>query len=223
MQLSRLERSLLFASRHFLSPDDGSGGGNNDSSSDASANAGGQSGDKSEGEKGEKKVEFTAEQQEHIGKLLSKERKAAADKAKADAKSETDAAAEQSRKDKEAEDARKAGDFEKVETTLKNDLETAKGEVKTLTEQNQALRDAMKTGVEAQWKELPASLQVAGKFIGEDDILARWNYLHDADVQKQIAEANKADPKRGNGRDPKSTGDGNVEIKSLIPKQAFLG
>lgn len=169
------------------------------------------------------KVTFSKEQQDEIGRLLSKERKAAADKARADAKAEADAAAEQARKDKEAEDAKKAGDFEKVESTLKADLDAARTEATSLKGENDQLREAMKAGVDAQWKDLPPALQLAGKVIAEDDVLGRWNFLNDPDVVKQVkdAEAN-AGPKAPHNRDPKANGTSNATNEDARKAQASL-
>jgi hypothetical protein len=122
-----------------------------------------------------------------------------------DLKADQDRKAEDDRKKREADDAKKAGDFEKVETQLRTDLDAAKSEATSLKAENDQLREAMKVGVEAQWKDLPPALQLASKFIPEEDVLGRWTYLNDPDVQKQIKDSDK-EVARGSGRDPKSNG-----------------
>lgn len=207
MRLSRLENALLYASRGpFLAPDDGNGNGGG--TSDDSANAGGQSGDKSES-KSDGEITFSPEQQRFLSNLVSRERKAAAEKATADAKAAADAAAEQSRKDKEAEDAKKAGDFEKVETTLKADVEKFKSEATSLQAQLDQYKSAMETGLNEQWAKLPDAVRKLGeKQHGEDDVLGRFAFLHDPDTEALVTElaGKSGETPRGNGRDPRSTG-----------------
>jgi hypothetical protein len=111
-------------------------------------------------------------------------------------------AAEQKRKEKEAAEA---GKFEELATTRERERDEAKTEATSLKAENDQLREAMKVGVEAQWKGLPAALQLASKFIPEEDVLGRWTYLNDPDVQKQIKDSDK-EVARGSGRDPKSNG-----------------
>jgi len=192
----------------FLKPD-GSEGGSTESAGKTDANPGGNEGEPKDGAKdGEGKVEFSEEQQRHIGKLLSAERKAAADKARADAKADADAAAERERKAKEEADLKAKGEFEKVETQLKADLETAQTEATSLKAENDQYRAAMAEGIEAGWQALPEAVRKLGeKQHAEDDVLGRFRFLHDPDTAalvKQLSE--KADAKRGNGHDPKPSG-----------------
>ncbi|MGE0541222.1 MAG: hypothetical protein AB7R89_13695 [Dehalococcoidia bacterium] len=215
MRLSRLERSLLLAGRGpFLSPDGDAGGGDGSTDTRASSSdTGGTSGpDTKDGDGSDGKIEFTKEQQDHIGKLLSKERKAAADKARADAKAEADAAAEQARKDKEAADLKAKGDFEQVETTLKADLKTAQDEATALKGEVDQLRAAMAEGIAVGWKDLPEEVRKVGeKQHAEDDVLGRWTFLNDPDTKALVAKlTDKAERKSGNGYSPKSSGDGKV-------------
>lgn len=233
MLLSRLDQTLLRCSRGpFLSPDDGSGGGSgggdgagDQGKNDANANNA-DSGGKQEGGKGdEKKIEFNAEQQKHIDKLIGDARKDAARVAGDKAKADRDAADAQATKDQEAADAKAKGDFATVEKQLGADLETAKTEATSLKTENDQLREAMKAGVEAGWKEFPESIRKVGeKQHPENDVLGRWTFLHDADTAALVKELSGKDTARGNGRDPKPNASGGTpELKSLISKQSFLG
>lgn len=154
---------------------------------------------------GSEKVTFTAEQQREMGRLLARERKAAADKARADAKAEADAAADQARKDKEAEDAKKAGDFEKVESTLKADLQTANDEKAALQAQVDQYQAAVDAVLKADWDALADD--VKEYFPGdEDDTLAKVNWLPKGKALQAKLHPDKTDPKAAHGRDPRATG-----------------
>jgi hypothetical protein len=228
MSLSRLESSLLRAHRGpFLSPGDGDGGGGGAGNGDGNANAnhadsGGQQGDGKGGE-GFKPITSEAELSAYkadLRKNIAAElRKSIAD----DLKAEQDRKAEDDRKKRDADDLKAKGQFEQVETTLRTDLKTAQDEATVLKAENDQLRAAMKTGVEAQWKDLPAALQIAGKFLAEDDVLGRWTYLNDADVQKQIKDAQKGDPATGNGRNPKGgANDGKPDVSKITEELRAL-
>jgi hypothetical protein len=227
MQLSRLDQTLLRCSRGpFLSPpgDDSGGGGNSDGGNaddgkgknDDNANSGGnQEGSFKPITSEAELAQYKADLRKNIAADL---RKSIADELKAD----QDRKAEDDRKKREADDLKAKGEFETVEKQLRTDLETAGGERDRLKEENDQLRAAMKTGVEAQWKELPPALQLAGKLLPEDDVLGRWNYLNDADVQKQIKESQKGETQRGNGRDPKAGGTGKPADADKQKAQAGL-
>ena len=234
MQLSRLSRSLLMAQRGpRLSPPDGEGGGSGgDSSGTTDGDSAGKTEGGSEGKDGKDgkgddagKVTFSAEQEAHIGKLLSAERKAAADKARADAKAEADAKATADAKAKADADAKAKGDFEAVETGLRADLKTAQDEATAAKAENDQLREAMKSGIEAGWKELPAEVRAIGeKSHPEGDVLGRWAFLHDADTQALVKKlTGAADARRGNEGGPKGNGSGKLadEDKSKAQRPMY--
>lgn len=135
-------------------------------------------------------------------------RKEKSDRDAADAKAKDDAAAA-------------SGKWEELATKRETDLTAAKADVTRLGGENAQLKTAITAVLDAEWKELPAEVRDA--YLGaEDDPLAKLAFLPKG---KALAAklADKADPKRGNGRDPKAGGDGTPELKSLIPKSAFLG
>jgi hypothetical protein len=189
--------------------DGDNGAGSNDDSNaqaNADANSGGQQGD---GTSDKTAVTFTDEQRAELGRIVAKERKAAEAKARADAKADADAAAEQARKDKEADDARKAGDFAKVETQLKTDLDAAKTEATSLKAENDQLRTAIDEALTATVATLPPAIKdILNDTFADDDVLGRYTWLHKPSVQKQLTDAGK-DTARGNGGDPKNRGSGN--------------
>ncbi|MDQ3124155.1 MAG: hypothetical protein M3Q74_00920 [Pseudomonadota bacterium] len=147
--------------------------------------------------------EFTPEQEKAIGRLLAKEREAARSAALAAAEQERAAAAEQARKDREADDAKKRGEFDKVEQALRGDLTAAKTEAGSLKAENEQLREAVNRVLDDEWKALSAEARDAYAAAGgsEDDPLARLRYLP---AGKKLSP--RADPARGNGSDPRPAG-----------------
>lgn len=123
-----------------------------------------------------------------------------------DLKAQQDTKAEDERKAREADEAKKRGEFETVETQLKTDLEAAKADAMRLTGENDRLKAAMASGVDVRWKEMPERVQKLYK--GEaEDVLARWEYLHDDDVQALVKDlTDKTAVARGNGPDPQGNG-----------------
>lgn len=193
----------IWAGRSFpmLSPDgEGGGGGTGDATGDQKSEATGDDLDKIEG-LGDKGKEAIRKEREAA--------KAAADEAKT-AKAERDAllkketereAAEARARD---EEAKKKGEFEQLANQRERDLETAKGEVKSLKAANDALREAIGGFLEAEWKTLPDSVKAA--YLGaDDDPLAKLKFLPKG---KALAEelSDKDPAKRGAGPDPKPKG-----------------
>ena len=169
----------------------------------------------------DRKVTFSKEQQDEIGRLLSKERKAAADKARADAKAEADTAAEQARKDKEAEDAKKAGDFEKVESTLKADLQVAKDAQTALQAQVDQYQAAVEAVLRADWDALADDVK---EFYpgDEDDTLAKVNWLPKGKTLQAKLHPPQADQKAAHGRDPRATGTSKPTNEAARKAQAAI-
>lgn len=152
------------------------------------------------------KIALSDAQQDEVNRLLSKERRDAEKRGREAEARVRDEADEQKRKQREADEDKKRGDFEKVEGQLKTDLDAVKADVTRLTGENDRLKAAMTSGVEARWKELPEPVRNVYKGDAED-VLARWEYLHDDAVQaltKELAE--KAPAARGNGPDPRGNG-----------------
>ena len=101
-------------------------------------------------------------------------------------------------------DADKAkGDFEKVETELREELEKTKTELKDAKSQLTRFQEAMKATVDGQWKDLPE--KVAKLYKGDpEDALARLEFLNDpdyAELAKELA-GDKREAPRGAGGDP---------------------
>lgn len=159
-----------------------------------------------------------------------KEQREAARKEAADTKAERDAllkektdrdAAEQARKDKEAAES---GKWEELATKREGELKSAKDEGAALKAENDQLREAMKTGTESGWKDLPDPVRKLGeKQHPEDDVLGRWTFLHDPDTTALVKElTSRGDTARGNGADPKSRGSGKVTDEAKKQAQAGL-
>lgn len=159
-----------------------------------------------QGETGsESKVTFTAEQQAEMNRVVAKERRAAEARGKAEATQAASDAAEQARKDAATKDAKDRGEFEKVEATLRTDLQAAKDTSTSLqakVDQYQAAVDAVLT---ADWDGLDAD--VLEYFEGDaDDPLARLNWLPKGKkLQAQLHpdSTNTANP--GNPANPRLT------------------
>lgn len=224
MQLSR----AFWASRDFplFAPDGKEGG----SVGEGDPKAG------TEGKEGkqENKDEFEGLELGDKGKAAIKAereaRKAAEDARKASddelatlrkEKSEREAA-ETKRKEDEA---KQKGEFEKLATDREKERDEAKAEVTRLTGEVDQLKAAMAEGIKAGWKELPEEVRKLGeKQHAEDDVLRRFQFLNDPDTKALVTKlTDKADPKRGNGQDPKSSAHGKTELTSLIGKASFLG
>lgn len=170
---------------------------------------------------GSEKVTFTAEQQREMGRLLAKERKAAADKARADAKAEADALAEQARKAKEADDLKAQGKFAEVEQALKADLQTANDEKAALQAQVDQYQAAVDAVLKADWDALADD--VKEYFPGdEDDTLAKVNWLPKGKTLQAKLHPPQADQKAAHGRDPRATGTSKPTNEDARKAQASL-
>ena len=189
-------RFALFGSQPFLQEPDSPAGGDGTIAGSDPPNPGGT---------GETKaaVVFTPEQQRVFNEAVAREKREAREAAERKFRDEA-AAAEQKRKDEAAAEAAKAaGKFDEVEGKLKGDLQTVTGERDSLKAENDRLREAMKSGIEARWGEVPEKVRKIYKG-SEDDVLARWEFLHDADIAdlvKTLAGETKETP-RGNGAAP---------------------
>lgn len=208
MLRSRLERSLL-AGHHgpLLAPEgnDGGGGGTGTQDGAKTADPGGTKGDGASHDGNAGAVTFTAEQQREVDRIAAQARKDGK-KAAEDAATATQQAAERQRQI-DADVAK--GEFESARQKLTGDLTAAQTERDRLSAENDQLRAAMATGLEAGWKALPEPVRKVGeKQHPEADVLGRWQFLHDPDTQALVSSlAEKADTIRGNGHDPKPGGD----------------
>lgn len=172
------------------------------------------------GQQGEPKPTFTAEQQAELNRIVAREKKAAADKAKADAKAERDAADDEARKAKDADDARKAGDFEKVEGQLRGDLTSAVADRDAVTAERDELRAFFDGQVAAALKTLPDALKdfdpgPAAPFA------ARKAWLEKA--LKRAAEVDRGGA-RGNGANPPvAQGTAPTQAQTTQEMRALMG
>jgi len=179
-------RLALLRHQPFLNTEDESGGAKK---TDDPPTLGGKTGG-SEGE-----IKFTPEEQAFINALVAKEKREAKAAAKAEADAAATAAEEERRATAAAEEAKKRGDFEAVENQLKADVETAKSEAKRLKAENDTLREAMKTGIEARWKDVPE--KIAKLYKGDEaDVIGRWNFLNDPDVAELVKDLSGSTAKR---------------------------
>lgn len=212
MRLQRLEHSLLKGGpRLYLAPPgDGGEGGGGPAGPDGATGATGASG--ATGTAGATGTEgrpegITPEVAAYFGGIIAKERREAEAKAKQEAKDEAERQAAQERQRKEQADLEAKGEFDTVKQQLEQRATDAEGERDSLRVTNQKLLDALKLGVESEWKEIPET--IAKLFRGaEDDYLARYEYLKDPDVQAAIKEfqdkrgvppGNRPDPRRRDG------------------------
>lgn len=109
--------------------------------------------------------------------------------------------AEQDAKD---DDAAKRGEFEDLAKKRERERDTARTEAASLKADNDQLREAINSVLEAEWKALPP--EVTDAFLGDDDdALGKLLFLPKGKALA-IKLAEKADPARGNGQDPRSRG-----------------
>ncbi len=125
-------------------------------------------------------------------------------------------------KEREAE-AEKKGEFEALAKKRENERDAAKSDVTRLTAENDQLRAAISGVLDSEWKELPAEVKDA--YLGaDDDPLARLAFLPKGKALA-IKLGERADAARGNGRDPKSSGDGRPSLaderKALIARGGY--
>jgi hypothetical protein len=125
-----------------------------------------------------------------------------------------DAAAERAKADEA--DAAKRGEFEELAAKREGERDAAKDEAAKLQAENDQLRAAISEQVDAGWKALPK--EVADVYPGaDDDPLAKLAFLSKSkSLVEKLTDKTAA---RGNGADPKGSGDGKPDIKSLITKQ----
>lgn len=169
---------------------------------------------------GSGKVEFSKEQQDEMGRILAKERKLAADKARADAKAEADDLAEQARKAKEADDLKAQGKFAEVEQTLKTDLQVANDEKSALQAQVDQYQAAVEGVLKADWDALAEDVKEYYPG-GEDDTLAKIHWLPKGKALQAKLHPTDA-TKAAHGRDPRATGTGRTTNEAASKAQAAI-
>lgn len=205
-------RFLLHNSREFLQQADPPGGGP----------AGPTGSTASTGVTGEENRTFT---QSELGKIVADERKKAADAARADMQKKLDD--EKERADKEARDAalKAQGDFETLENQLKAERADFETRATTAEARLKEVEEAMNTGLEASWSKLPES--VTKLYQGaQDDVLAKWKWLNNADVQALVTQLGGNGQRRpGNTPNPPggNTGVASIddEVKALASSGAY--
>jgi hypothetical protein len=216
MQLSRLESSLLRSHRGpFLSPDGDGGGASGDNSANANnANPGGKEGD-GNGAEAFKPITSEADLAQYKADLR---KNIAADlrrSIKAELDAERTSAEEAARKKKEIDDAAAKGEFETAKKSLETDLQAAKDEAASLQARLDQYQTALESGLNDAWAKLPEEIRKIGeKQHDENDTLARFSFLHDADTQALVAKlSDKAETSRGNGPNPKPGGTGTRSVE----------
>lgn len=151
--------------------------------------------------KDDKKPKFTDEQSAEIGRIVARETRKAADKARADRDAEI--AAEKAAADAEAKRKadEEAGEYEKAKEQLTSDLESAQ------KQRDEAL-ELLKANVDTQWDDLPD--EVKATYTGEeDDVLAKSSHMNlmKPVIDRLKSEAEKAEERKnpGNPKNPKPT------------------
>jgi hypothetical protein len=222
MILSRLDRSLMLSQRGpFLSPPEGETGGSAEAAkADSSEKADSAGAEKaftpitSEAELTAYKVDLRKNIKAELDAELRKSIKAELD---AQRIKDEDAA----RKQKDLDDATARGEFEDVKTKLETDLKTATDDVTRMTAEITQLQDALKSGLTEGWAALPETVRKLGeRQHGENDVIGRFTFLHDADTQALVKELTKGDGAAGNGRDPKPGGEGQLSDEAKRKAQA---
>lgn len=118
----------------------------------------------------------------------------------ADLKAEADRKTADDKKKRDDDDAKAKGDFEKVENGLRTDLEAARNDATSLKAENDQLRAAIATVLEAEWKDLPS--EVKDVYLGaDDDPLAKLAFLPKG--KTLAAKLGGSERVAGNRRDPK--------------------
>lgn len=121
------------------------------------------------------------------------------------------------------EDAKNKGEFEKLATKYKGELDTAQADVKTLTGRIKDLEAAMAGDLEEQFKALPEEVQKLWKG-DEADVLGKYKFVTDPDykaIAKRLAGESQQEGDRGNGKNPPA-GDKKVTDAQASQSQAPL-
>lgn len=145
------------------------------------------------------KVQFTAEQQAEINKMIGNARREGKQSAEAEATAAKAAAEAEAERDRQV----KAGEFEAVRASLESERDTAASERDAVKSQLEALTTAIKPGVEAEWNELPE--EVVELYAGEDDdVLAKQAHIarHRKLIDRLTEQASERKVAAGFGRTP---------------------
>jgi hypothetical protein len=108
------------------------------------------------------------------------------------------------------EAAAKKGEFEALAKKREGERDAAKQEAASLQAQVDQLKTAMEEGLATSWAALPDAVRKQGEeLIDEDDVLARFAFIHKPSTQALVKElSTKAEADRGNGPNPKPGGTG---------------
>lgn len=217
--------SLLLDRRFFAPEGEGGGGSGNAGGGDgANANPGGNGGGGANAGDGKPKVEFSAEQQAELNRLLAAEKRTARAAGRAEAEAERTAAEDAARQERERNEAAARGEFDRVRGELEAERDRVKGERDDVQGRLDKAMAVIGPQVEAAWKDLPA--EVAGMYDGaDDDVLAKAAFV---EKTKALAArlaggpTNKGNPPGPNPAGP--IGGGGAELKPLVSKrQAGFG
>lgn len=155
------------------------------------------------GETGGNPVTFTKEQNEAIGRMISEERKKAADAAKTELQQQIDAARQKDEDERTAADLKAKGEYEALEADLKSKLQAAQDDAKQARAELKRYQEAIDAALKPVSEKVPE--KVMKLYPGaEDDPLAKWEFIHrDAtqDLIKDLA-GEEQKPNNGNGRGP---------------------
>jgi len=120
------------------------------------------------------------------------------------------------------EAAEKRGEYEALAKKREAERDEARTQVAALTAEIDQLKTAMTTGLDEEFGKLPATVQKLWKG-ANDDVLGRFSFLHDADVQKLVTELEeKGEAVRGSGQNPKPGDDSKVDVEAARKSQAAL-
>lgn len=154
-------------------------------------------------------VTFTKEQNEAIGRMISDERKKAADTAKADLQAQIDAAATKDADERKAADLKAKGEYEALEADLRTKLTKAEDEAKAAKADLKRYHEAIEAALKPVSETVPE--KVMKLYPGqEDDPLGKWEFIHREATQDLIKDltSTEAPPNNGNGRGPGGNGNG---------------
>lgn len=123
--------------------------------------------------------------QDEVGKLLSEERKKAADAARQDLQKKIDDARAQEEADRKQAEEEAKGNFEQVKADLKAQAQTAKDEAEQAKGTLKRYQDAINAAYEPAAKAVPEKIMkmYQGK---DDDVLAKWEFIHHPATQELI-------------------------------------
>lgn len=125
---------------------------------------------------------------------------------------------EEADRKKADDEAASKGEFEKLATKRTEERDKAVGEVATLKAENDQYKTALESGLKTGWDALPEAVRKLWKG-DDDDVLGKYVFMSDPDTVELVTALTEKETARGNGPNPKTTGDGKTDVAAAQKSQ----